>query len=132
MKDLTRSDLAQFSGSVNFYRHQFNRAVIFTDGIHHVAEHGEAHWLIDDIAIHLGSDEFRQAVRKDERVRLMSFWKLAVHEDRSAELTARADSGEPAFITQTIPWTDFPLDDLDIWVAANEFAGYTLLLPGEY
>jgi hypothetical protein len=50
-KTLSKSDLAQFTGSDNWYRHGINRNVLFTDGAHHVAEHGGAYWLLDEIAI---------------------------------------------------------------------------------
>jgi len=40
-KTLSKSDLAQFTGSENWYRHGINRNVLYTDGAQHVAEHGE-------------------------------------------------------------------------------------------
>jgi hypothetical protein len=50
-KTLSKSDLAQFTGSDNWYRHSINRNVLYTDGAKHVAEHGGAYWLLDEIAI---------------------------------------------------------------------------------
>ncbi len=50
-KTLSTSDLAQFTGSENWYRHGVNRNVLYTDGAQHVAEHGGAYWLLDEIAI---------------------------------------------------------------------------------
>jgi hypothetical protein len=50
-KTLSKSDLAQFTGSENWYRHGINRNILYTDGAQHVAEHGEAYWLLDEIAI---------------------------------------------------------------------------------
>ena len=50
-KTLSTSDLAQFTGSENWYRHGINRNVLYTDGAQHVAEHGGAYWLLDEIAI---------------------------------------------------------------------------------
>jgi len=43
-KTLSKSDLAQFTGSENWYRHGINRNVLYTDGAQHVAEHGGAYW----------------------------------------------------------------------------------------
>jgi len=103
-----RTELAQFTGSAQWFRHSFNRAVIYTEGIQYLAENGGAYWLIDAIASHLASDEFRKAARKDDRISLMHFWKLAVKPDHSALLTAIPDTGEPEFIQQAIPFTDFP------------------------
>jgi len=50
-KTLSKSELAQFTGSDNWYRHSINRNVLYTDGAQHVAEHGGAYWLLDEIAI---------------------------------------------------------------------------------
>lgn len=77
------------------------------------------------------SKEFNAAAANDERIGLMHFWKLAVHANRSAVLTAEADAGEPPFIQQEIPYTDFPLDEIRLW-AGNDGEHWTLLLPSEY
>jgi hypothetical protein len=37
-KTLSKSDLAQFTGSESWYRHAVNRNVLYTDGAQHVAE----------------------------------------------------------------------------------------------
>jgi hypothetical protein len=42
-KTLSKNDLAQFTGSENWYRHGINRNVLYTDGAQHVAEHGGAY-----------------------------------------------------------------------------------------
>jgi hypothetical protein len=40
-KTLSKSDLAQFTGTESWYRHGINRNVLYTDGAQHVAEHRE-------------------------------------------------------------------------------------------
>ena len=50
-KTLNKADLAQFTGSENWYRHAINRAVLFTDGAKYVADQAGAYWLLDEIAI---------------------------------------------------------------------------------
>lgn len=131
MHDLKTSDLSQFTGSTEWFRHSFNRAVIYTEGVKYVADHGGAHWLVDAIASHVVTKAFKTAAAKDGRISTLHFWKLAVHPDRTAKLAAVADSDEPAFIEQAIPYTDFPLDEISIW-AANDGEHWTLLLPTEY
>src|ERR1022692_563214 len=54
-KTLSKSDLAQFTGSDNWYRHPINRNVLYTDGAQHVAEHGGAYWLLDRKSTRLNS-----------------------------------------------------------------------------
>ena len=42
-----------------------------------------------------------------------------------------AGSGGPPFITQKIEYTDFPLDEIDIW-AGFDGTRWTLYLPSEH
>ena len=126
-----RSELAQFTGSMKWFRHSFNRAVLYTEGIEYLGRRGEAFWLIDAIALHLASELFQEAASKDRRIGLIHFWRLAVMSDKSAILTATPDSGEPEFIKQKIPFTDFPLDEVNVW-AQCDGEQWTLLLPSEY
>ncbi|WP_417850298.1 DUF6876 family protein [Thalassoglobus sp.] len=123
--------LRMFTGTSKYFRHSINRNVLFTDGVRHVAEEGEAFWLIDAIAIWLTDQKFREEAQKDDRIQSLHFWKLTVNEDRSAILTAKADSPEEPFITQAILFTDFPLDSIDIWVG-NDGEYWTLYLPSEH
>ena len=126
-----RTELAQFTGSTQWFRHAFNRAVIYTEGVQYLAEEGKAYWLIDAIASHIGSHEFQQAADLDARIDLIHFWNLAVKPDYTATLEAIADSGEQPFLQQQIEFTDFPLEEIDIW-AKNDAGQWTLLLPSEY
>ncbi len=50
-KTLSATDLAQFTGTEQWYRHSINRTVLYTDGVRYVAEHGQAYWLLDEIAL---------------------------------------------------------------------------------
>jgi hypothetical protein len=50
-KTLSADDLGQFTGTEQWYRHSVNRSVLYTDGARHVAEHGQAYWLLDEIAL---------------------------------------------------------------------------------
>jgi hypothetical protein len=118
-KTLNPSDLAQFTGSEHWYRHAINRAVLYTDGAQHVAEHGGAYWLLDEIALiqphdaRVGAEEFQ-------------VWKLAVRADRTATLTCE-DGNDHVVFTKKIEYTDFPLDEITLWYANN-----TIYLPGEH
>jgi hypothetical protein len=118
-KTLNTSDLAQFTGSENWYRHEINRNVLYTDGAHHVAEHGGAYWLLDEIAI---------VQRYNKRVAAEEFqvWKLAVRPDRTATLTCDDGNANIVF-TKEIEHTDFPLDEITLYFANN-----VIHLPGEY
>ena len=123
--------LRQFTGSERFYRHPLNRLVVYTEGVHFLAEQAEAFWLIDAIVSYFGTPLMHQAIAADERLEGMQFWSLRVEPNSRACLVCQADAGEPAAIIKVVPYTDFPLDRIDIWAGFNgEF--WTLYLPSEH
>lgn len=116
---LTASQLRQFTGSDNWYRHGINRSVLYTDGARYLAEKGGAYWLLDTIAI---AQQHEQRVNREE----FQVWKLQVRPDRSA--TVQCDDGNGNIVyTQEIPFTDFPLDEVMLYFANN-----VIHLPSEY
>lgn len=128
---LTHADLRQFTGDLERYRHPLARSVIYTPGVQFLAERAGAYWLIDEIALAIAGGEVAKAGEIDGRVLGLHFWKLEVSKDRTAVLTARADDGVTPFVTKTIPWTDFPLDHVDVW-AGFDGRHWTLYLPSEH
>ena len=128
---ITQRDLSQFTGDLTRYRHWSNRRLIYTPGVKFLAEQAQAYWLLDAIASYFGSQEMIRASLRDTRLLDIQFWRLDVQPDRSAILTARADSGVEPFIFQSIECTDFPLDHVDIW-AAYDGEHWTLYLPSEH
>lgn len=128
---LTLESLRQFTGDLDRFRHPFNRRVIYTPGVEYVAEQGGAYWLIDAIVSYFGSSQMKQAIAQDDRLASLQFWLLEVGPDRKAKLTCRADAGVAPAITQEIPFTDFPLDQIEIW-AGFDGRHWTLYLPSEH
>jgi len=120
--NLQESDLIQFCGSAEAYRH-WTKRLVYTEGVQYMAEHGGAYWLIDAVA------SYQPDKRITSRPDLVDFqlWQLAVAQDKSAVLTMRGDSDQPAVITQEIPFTDFPLTQIKFYVCNG-----TLMLPSEY
>ena len=118
-KTLNTADLAQFTGSENWYRHGINRRVLFTDGAKYVADHAGAYWLLDEIAI---------IQPHDKRVAAEEFqvWKLAVNADQTGVLTCE-DGNDNVVYTKLIEYTDFPIDGITLYFTNN-----TILLPREY
>ena len=118
-KHLTLADLRQFTGSESFYRYPLVRRVILSEGAHYVAAAGEAFWLMDEIA-------FRQCDTPAVKAKEFQVWTLTVKPDRSATLTC--DNGNRRVVfSQEIPWTDFPLDQIELWVSNR-----TIYLPSEH
>ena len=45
------TELQQFTGTEQWFRHGLNRKVLYTDGVQYVAEQAGAYWLVDEIAL---------------------------------------------------------------------------------
>jgi hypothetical protein len=134
-RPLTPQDLAAFTGDLDRYRHGLNRRVIYTPGVQYLAEAGGAYWLIDVIASWIGSPSFNKAVAADERIAHLHHWSLEVT-GNAGTVQARIEGQEPpfapqAFITQEIPFTNFPLPEVHIWCGFDG-ENWTLFLPSEY
>ena len=116
---LTRADLAQFTGSENWYRHGLVRNILFTDGAKFVADRAGAYWLIDEIAL---AQRYDQTVAKEE----FQLWKLKVNPDQTAVLACENGNCD-VVLSKKIEFTDFPLAEISFYVTNN-----TILLPSEY
>ncbi len=127
---LSHADLHQFTGDLERFRHPINRRVIYTPGVQYLAEQAHAYWLIDAIASYFHSPQMNAAIASDSRLASLQFWKLKVN-NAAAVLTAQADMGVKPFVTQEIPFTDFPLDEVDVW-AGFDGTYWTLYLPSEH
>lgn len=122
---LTKESLEQFTGTESYHRWSaLFRNCVLTDGVKYLADEAGAYWLMDAIASHIPT-----TARKDERLQDMQFWKLVVKNGK-AVLSCEADSGEKAVTTQRIPYTDFPLEEIKIWVQRGEH--WVFMLPSEY
>ena len=64
---LSLNDLAQFTGDIERYRHPLNHQVIYTPGVHYLAEQAGAYWLIDAIASYFGSPLMQRAMEKENK-----------------------------------------------------------------
>ena len=118
-KTLNPTDLAQFTGTEQWYRHGINRNVLFTDGAKYVADQAGAYWLLDEIAI-------IQPYDKNVAAEEFQVWKLTVKPDNSATLVCE-DGNDNVVYTKAIEYTDFPPDGITLYFCSN-----TILLPSEY
>jgi hypothetical protein len=90
---------------------------VVTDGVIAVAEAAECFWLLDII----GSYQTNKRLDPDFQV-----WKLVVNqEDNTAVITGSNDTD--LIITQEIPFTNFPLDELKLFLMRG-----VILLPSEH
>jgi hypothetical protein len=79
---LSEGELSQFTGTSQYYQHPLG--VLYTDGMHYMAERGGAYWLIDVIALW----QFHQRISQDPMLRQIQFWTLTVNDDRLVHLRA--------------------------------------------
>ncbi len=117
-KTLSATDLAQFTGTEQWYRHSINRTVLYTDGVRYVVEHGQAYWLLDEIAL---IQPFDKSIAAEE----FQVWKLEVQPDKTGTLTCDDGNGLLVF-SKEIPYTDFPLETITLY-----FANDVIHLPSE-
>lgn len=119
-----RAHLAHFTGSAIFTRHGLVRSVLMTEGVVFLAHAAQAHWLTDAISSYI----------PDPRASAEQFqaWHLAVDvASRRATLTMTDGNTDQPIITQALDYTDFPLDEIAIWLIA-EGSRWVMMLPSEY
>ena len=116
--------LAHFTGSSKFTRHALARSMLMTEGVAFLADAAGAHWLTNAIA----------SYQHMPRVEVEAFqtWCLKVDvATRSAVLCMTDGNSTEAIITQNVSWTDFPLDEIALWLVADG-DHQVLMLPSEY
>ena len=119
-----RDQLAQFTGSTTFTRHRLLPRMILTEGVRWLADTAGAHWCTDVIASyqhepHVSGEHFQA-------------WRLEVDvSTRAAVVMMTNGNTDVPWVQQQIDYTDFPLDDITLWLIAQ--GDYLILmLPSEY
>ena len=110
-----RNMLPQFTGTENYYSHPFlDTKLLLTDGCAYLREEAQCYWLFDIIAQQLPS-------KTDFIV------KLKQQDDDTWIFFCQCFISTEIFYNQKIPYSDFPLPDITIWVENN-----IALLPSEH
>lgn len=122
------ANLPQFSGTESYTNLRYpwlkGKRFLLTDGTKYLAEKAGAFWLMDAIASH----QMNGKVAAEE----MQFWKLVVDAESKATLTCDDGNGN-ILVTQEIPYTNFPLPEITVYVQDSEYlAGLVVMLPSEY
>lgn len=124
IEEITQANLSQFTGTVNYTRFMGN--LLLTDGVMFLVKN-RAGWILDIIV----SVRCLPKIRNEEK----EFWTLKVDlEQHSAVITATdGDKGDGPIqlYHQVIEYTDFPLQELKLYVI--EDGPYkVVMLPTEY
>ena len=115
MEKITSAELDQFTGTEQYYK--YLAGLKLTDGVKFLADKG-CYWIIDIIA----SYQYKHADKT------FQVWKLTVDlEKHKGKITMAEDSEIPFLVTQNIPYTDFNLPELELWVESG-----VVLLPSEH
>ena len=117
-----KTELGRFIGTSRYYKHLFpgKSPILLTDGCKYVRDELEANWLFDSILIY----------QDDPKLKKVNFqiWELKQHsKDLTWLLTCKEDTNKKPIISQSIEFSDFPLDYIRIWLI-----GSVALLPSEY
>lgn len=121
--------LDYFIGTESYHRLGIMPNVVSTDGVKWLAENAECFWLMDIIASYQS-----QIKRKPqfEKLRGMQSWTLTLNKTGNGAkvICTDGDSNEP-YITQKIPFTDFPLQTITLWVQPQDNL-MVIMLPSEH
>ena len=112
-KQEIQSGLAQCIGSEGCYKNKILKFQ-YTEGIHFLWNSCDCYWLLIAISSYNRKESFQ-------------IWELEKREDNSAVLTMKEDSNTPVLVEQVIPYTDFPLDKIKLYLIDG-----MLLLTSEY
>lgn len=130
IENITEYNLAQHHGSACFYRHNLLRSCVMSEGAYYLCENGAA-WLIDVIVSYQHTPQVKACDKQ--------MWLLTVNKvDNSARVDCfdyDADYEDlknrvNPLVSQEIPFTDFPLAEIEI-MCANNGSGRTIYLPME-
>jgi len=114
-----KNSLGQFIGTTQWFKHWTN-LVTYTDGIKYLAEETKSYWLIDLVA----SYQIKQKIREIP----FQLWTIEVNlKDNTGKVTMKEDSDQPIIISQKLPYTDFPIEELQFYVCDG-----VILLKTEY
>ena len=126
---ISEYELSQFTGTEKYYRHwTMRKSFAYTEGIHYLVKNGAA-WLVDVITSH----QMNPKLKKGD-LREFQLWELKVQNNKGV-VTCKSDDGKKPVITQNIEYTDFPLDEITIYVELGSLDGETecliAMLPSE-
>jgi len=116
---IEKSSLDNFIGTENWFKH-WTGLITYTDGIKYLAEETKSYWLIDLVA----SYQIKQKIREIP----FQLWTIKVNlKEKTGIVTMKEDSDQPNIISQKLPYTDFPIEELQFYLCDG-----VILLKTEY
>lgn len=121
-----KAELPNFYGTEHWYRYSpLFPNMLLTDGAKYVAEACEAYWLMDIIGSYL------PRIPKNDGFAVALLTKDGVNKPGALFVLGDDMPPDTTYATQAIEYTDFPLDEIKLYVIYDG-ENWTVLLPGEY
>jgi hypothetical protein len=118
------SELSQFTGTEEWYRHPLNRRVTYTEGVKYFAEKAGAYWFLDILATEVAG------LINDDQPFIMV--RLIVS-DNQAIITADDGQSDDLLWSRKIEFTDCHDGNWPFYMATGGPGGtFCILLPSEY
>lgn len=111
--------LTHFHGTENYYRHWLG--LNYTDGVKYIADKAGAYWFLDIVA------SYQRYLSQFPGMNDFQVWQLSVNVEVSSGVVVCEDGNENEMVRQDLPFTDFPLQRISLWVENG-----TILLPSEH
>ena len=123
-KDQLLDELRTFYGTERYYR--YVRPLLVTDGVKFLADNAHCYWLLDMVwsylpALRKSGDTFFVVVLTKDGVEAPGA-VLSIQDDVPPSKT---------YATQAVEFTDFPLDEIVLYLSATEDE-FVLMLRSEY
>jgi hypothetical protein len=119
--------LKTFHGTRDYYVNTLYSRDVHTDGVHWLADACGAFWLIDAIQSH----QMYLPVRQQD----FQLWTLTVENRVATLICTNGNDNSPVLAQQVIPYTDFPLDKIQLCMVRGSIDGlhpvFILQLPSE-
>ena len=123
--------LSQFTGTENYYRTGVGK-LLYTDGVKYLADAAGAYWLIDAISSHQANPDVAAEGFQVWILKVVDHkGLLTCYRDYEAGLPEMANYSHYGVVVQHIPFTDFPLSEIKIWVEGGPEQPVALL-PSEH
>lgn len=114
-----QDNLKGFHGTEQYYKASFFSKIVCTDGVQYLREKCNCYWYTDLIVSH----QTNKKVRQQE----FQTWKLKTDLKKNKAIAICEDGNGNVIVTQKIPYTDFSLEEITVYLTNN-----VILLPSEY
>ena len=121
-KDQLLDELRNFYGTEAYYR--TNPGLLATDGVKFLADNAHCYWLLDMVWSYL------PVLRKSHDTFFVVRYAGTPGESGLFSITDDIPANQ-TYATQTVEYTDFPLDEIVLYLSATE-EEFVLMLRSEY